>query len=183
MLSQFGRRLKRRLMARVRPQGLSVPKLSRLIEKLPVPTDMKLSWQRTLLDHTYAQKTTAARAAMDSDRVRELEDEHRFEIAMHDEEEDAYITKKLLRTARRLRVPIPHIYKSDRSESDHWEEGRYTGRYYLTTKGISTLREEIRRELKARHELRSHWAVWLAALTGLVGAATGLVALLIHRAQ
>lgn len=150
----------------------------RIVGKLPIPKEAKLAWQRTLLDRAYAKDIAKARAAKDYAKAQSLAEDHRFEIELHDEEEDAHVTKCLLQRARHLRVPVPHRYNNDKSESDHWYEGRNTGRWYLTTKGVAALREEIRREVKARHEARSQWVVWLSALTGAIGAATGLVALL-----
>ena len=156
--------------------------LLRIVTKLPVPTGWRMAWQRALLDRAYAKDISAARKHKDNEKVESLERDHRFEIDLHDEEEDAYLTKKLLSKARQLRVPVPHRYNEDKTESEHWHEGDYTGRWFLTTRGFSALREEIRREIKARHESRAHWVVWLSALTGVIGAVTGLVALLLHKA-
>ena len=157
-------------------------KLIRIVGRLPIPKGTKLSWQRHLTDRAYAKDIAAAWKAKEKDKARSLQEEHRFEIAMHDEEEDAYFIEKLIRRARKLRVPIPHRYNEDQSESEFWCEGNNTGSWFLTTRGFAALREEIRKELKARHETRSHWVVWLSALTGLIGAITGLVALMSHRA-
>jgi hypothetical protein len=155
--------------------------LLRLVAKLPIQTETTLAWQRTLLDRAYAKDILAARKLKDKEKVESLERDHRFEIDLHDEEEDAHLTKALLGKARRLRVPVPHRYNEDKTESEHWYEGNYTGRWYLTSRGVAALREEIRRELKARHEGRTQWVVWLSALTGVIGAITGLVALLAHK--
>lgn len=156
--------------------------LLRIVGKLPMPTETRLEWQRVLLDRAYARDIAEARRLKDNAKVQELEQNHRFEIDLHAEEEDDFITRKLLKSARRLRVPVPHRYNPDKSASDHWYEGHYTGRWYLTTSGVAALREEIRREQKARHESRSQWVVWLSALTGVVGSVTGLVALLVQKA-
>lgn len=157
--------------------------LLRLITKLPIPKETSLAWQRALLDRAYSKDISAARKLKDSEEVENLERDHRFEIDLHDEEEDAHLTKKLLSKARQLRVPVPHRYNEDKTESEDWYEGNYTGRWYLTTRGFSSLREEIRREIKARHESRAQWVVWLSALTGVIGAATGLIALLLHKSS
>ncbi len=157
-----------------------MPSLLQIVGKLPIPTEMRLAWQRTLLGRAYAKDIAQARKHKDREKVISLEHDHRFEIDLHDEDEDAFVTKKLLAKARRLRVSIPHRHNEDKTESEHWYEAYYTGRWYLTNRGIAALREEIRRELKARHESRSQWVVWLSALTGVVGAITGLVALLTH---
>jgi hypothetical protein len=156
-------------------------RLLRLISKMPLPKGTKLAWQRPLLDRAYLIDIAIAQKAKNKEKVLSLEASRRFEIEMHDEEEDAHVTQQLLKKARRLRVPVPHRYNEDKSESEHWCEGRYFGSWNLTNRGIASLREEIRRELKARHELRSHWIVWVSALTGLVGTITGLVALMAQK--
>lgn len=158
-----------------------MPFLLRIVAKLPVPTATRRSWQRTLLDRAYAKDIAAARKLKNEEKVQSLEYEHRFELDMFDEEEDAYLTKALLTKARRLHVPVPHLYNEDKTISEHWHEGHYTGRWYLSTSGIAALRKEVRDELKARHEARAHWVVWFSALTGVIGAVTGLVALLAHK--
>ena len=156
-------------------------RLLRIISRLPLPPGTRLAWQRPLIDREYARDIAAARNEEDRKKVESLESDRRFEIAMHDEEEDAHVTKQLLKQARRLRVPVPHRYNEDKSESEHWYDGYHTGGWYLTNRGIASLREEVRRELKARHELRTQWVVWISALTGLIGTITGLVALLAHQ--
>jgi hypothetical protein len=143
-----------------------------------MPQSTRLEWQRALLDRTYARDIAAARKQKDNEKVKQLESDHRFEMELHEEDEDAYITKRLLAKARRLRVPIPRRQTSDGQESEHWYESNYTGRWHLTTLGIATLRSEIRSEIKAHHESRSYWVVWLSAITGVVGAITGLVAVI-----
>lgn len=158
-----------------------MPSLLRIVSKLPIPTETRLAWQRTLLDRAYAKDIAEARKLNDNERVERLEWDHRFEIDLHDEKEDAYVTTRLLAQARRLRVSIPHRYNKDQTESDDWYQGQHTGRWYLTTRGLAALREEVRRELKARHEARSHWVVWLSSFTGVIGALTGLVALLVRK--
>lgn len=157
---------------------MQMPTLLRIVAKIPLPQSTRLKWQRALLDRAYARDISAARKQKDNEKVRELESDHRIEMELHEEDEDAYTTKQLLARARRLRVPIPRRHLSDGQESEHWYESNYTGRWYLTTLGIAALRSEIRSEIKARHESRSHWVVWLSAITGIVGAITGLVAVI-----
>jgi len=158
-----------------------MPFLLRLVSNLPISTETRLTWQRSLLDRAYGKDITAARKLKDNVTVESLVCEHRFEIDLLDEEEDSHLTKNILAKARRLRVPVPHSYNDDKTESEHWYEGQYTCRWCLTTSGFSALREEIRREEKARHEACSHWVVWLSGFTGVIGAVTGLVALLTHK--
>lgn len=155
-----------------------MPTLLRIVRKLPMPQSTRLEWQRTLLDRAFARELAAARKRKDNAKVQQLESDHRFEMELHEEDEDAFVSKRLLHKARRLRVPIPRTHGSDGQESDHWYQSHYSGRWYLTNLGISALRTEIRNEIKARYESRSHWVVWLSAVTGVIGAITGLVAVI-----
>ncbi len=155
--------------------------LLRIIANLPIPAETRLAFQRSLLDRAYARSIAIARKTNDKEKLQSLERDHRFELEMHDEEEDANLTNSLLAKARRIHVPVPHRYNSDKTESEHWYEGHYTGRWSLTARGVAALRDEIRREAKARHEGRAQWVVWLSALTGVIGAITGLVALLMRK--
>jgi hypothetical protein len=155
-----------------------MPPLSRILARLPVPTETRLAWQRALLDRAYAKSIAEARTANDMAKVQSLESDHRFEIAVHEEDEDGYVTRQLLSKARRLRIPIPHLYDENQNESKHWYQGHMSGRWYLSPQGEAALRDEIRKELKARHDARSQWVVWISVLTGLIGALTSLVALL-----
>lgn len=157
--------------------------LLRLVSKLPIPTETRLAWQHSLLDCAYAEDISIARKLKDYNKAESLERDYRFEIDMLDEEESGYLTKKLSAKAHRLRVPVPHRYNDDQTDSGYWHEGQYTYRWYLTTSGFSSLRDEIRREEKARHEARAHWVIWLSSLTGVIGAVTGLVVTIIHKSS
>ncbi len=158
-----------------------MPKLLRLIRYVPIPREWKAEWRRALLDRAYAKDIAAARAAKDRDKVESLEHDHQFEMQMHEEEADLELTRYLIRQARRLHVPLPRYKNDDGSESEHWYEGSLTYYRMLTTEGVAKLRDEIRREKKARHESKAVWIPWLSAITGAIGAATGLIALLINR--
>lgn len=153
--------------------------IHRLILKA-LPTRTRLAWSRSRIERGFGKGISAARTAKDYQRLKALEQDRRFELDMQAEEEDAYLTTSLLRKARTLRVPVPHIYNEGGTESPYWYEGHYTGGMLLTDAGIKTLREEIRMESKARNEVRAQLVVWISALTGLIGATTGLIALLSH---
>lgn len=154
-----------------------MPSLYRLVHRF-LPAGTRLAWSRSLIEDDYARELTNARQAKDREKVAYLESTRRFELELQQEEEDDHITKKLRLKANRLRVPVPHVRSADGSLSDQWYEGSQTGRWYLTDLGIRTLREEIRKEQKARHESRAQLTVWLSALTGILGAITGLVAVI-----
>ena len=83
-----------------------MPILPRLIAKIPMPTQTRLNLQRAWIDKAYAKDIAAARKANDTGKVGALERDHQFEIGMHEEEEDAYLTRTLVTTARKLRVQV-----------------------------------------------------------------------------
>jgi hypothetical protein len=74
-------------------------------------------------------------------------------------------TRTLVRTAKRLSLPIP-AWK----DKAMWEEDY--GDRYLTTLGVQTIRKQIRDE---RKEKRDSWLPWVCAITGLIGALIGLI--------
>ncbi len=145
-----------------------------------MPFGTRLTLHRSQLERTHAQKIAAARSQNDREKIRELEENHQIEMDMIREEQDVHFTDQLVARAMRLRVPVPHIYNADSTESDQWYQERYCGRRSLTSRGISALRDEIRKEEKARHESRLRAGAWIAALTGLIGALTGLVSAISH---
>ena len=152
-----------------------------IVERFAVLKDLRLSWQKRLVTRAYQKDIRAAQLAKDQGRVESLKHDQRFELVMLQEEEDVLFTCRLLRQANRLRVPIPSRYSSEGQLADDWEETQYLGALCLTDRGVSKLREEIRREVRWRHEQRAHWIAWLSAITGVVGAFTGLIAVLYHR--
>lgn len=81
------------------------------------------------------------------------------------------VTSYLLSKANKRFLPYP----SYREGEDPWERGHFTGKRYLTEKGISELRSRIRKEDRERFDLFLKIA---AGLTGVIGALTGLIAIM-----
>ncbi|MES1952000.1 hypothetical protein S4A8_14145 [Salinisphaera sp. S4-8] len=150
----------------------------KVISKLPLPKRTKLSWQRSLLERSFSKDIEEAQRSSDYKLADRLRADQHFELRMHDEEEDSYLTKRLLTKARRCRVPVPSRYDQDGSDTGYFYEGKNTGGWYLTRLGIEVVRESIRKEQMARAEARAHWIPWLTALSGGIGVLTGLVAVL-----
>lgn len=99
---------------------------------------------------------------------------------MEEYESDAIeFSRSLLKLASSLRVPVPSAYKSDSELTEHWDRSEFTGQLYLTDAGVSAVRAEIRKEIGWRRESRAHWIAWITAVTGLVGALTGLMAIIL----
>lgn len=151
-----------------------------LVDRLPVPKSIRLSWQRVLIQNAYIRDIKAARMAGDNKKIDELEQNQRLEIDMIIEQEEYLYSQRLLRQARRLRVPIPAFYTPDSKPTDDWIETQYLGMWRLTELGIAKLREEIRKEQRWRFERRAHWVAWISAITGVIGALTGLLAVWLH---
>jgi len=88
---------------------------------------------------------------------------------------EAITSHVLVRRAVRLDLPVP-------SKSEDWERSEFTGEQYLSQEGRKGLRQAIRKEETERHEEWARWlkvlAPFLAALTGVTGAAIGLISAL-----
>lgn len=145
---------------------------------IPLPRIVKLNWDLAAVERAYQKDIQAAHKVNDREKVRDLKESQRREVALVEEEIEHHLSKQILRKARKLRVPVPHRTTSDPDGDgdEFWTQGHQTGNWYLTTRGYADLRLEIRNELKERHEMKSRWIVWVPALTGLVGTCTGLLA-------
>ena len=85
---------------------------------------------------------------------------------------DALKTKRFRQIANRLMVPLP-----ESKDKELWQDLHYVGGRALTDKGFWELKKLIRQE---KRERREGFVVWLAALTGIIGALPGLAAVLMR---
>ena len=83
-------------------------------------------------------------------------------------------TQYTISKAEKMSLPTPSVTDKD----GLWEMGNYTRKWCLTNKGITEMRREIRKERKEILELWSHWAT---ILIGLIGAVTGLIAVIMSK--
>lgn len=83
---------------------------------------------------------------------------------------DQLNSRRFCQIANKLMVPIP-----DRNDKEMWQEQPFSRRRILSSKGIWELKKLIRQE---KRERREGFVVWLAASTGIIGAFTGLAAVL-----
>lgn len=141
----------------------------------------RLYWQKKLIEKSYSKEITKAREDKDNRKLEELSRDCQFEIEIIEEEEEELFTNQLVNKATRLRVPVPSYYNDESKRSDDWVKGSQTGALYLSPLGISKLREGIRKEERWRLEVRASRVVWLSAITGILGALTGLVAVWLKR--
>jgi hypothetical protein len=127
----------------------------------------KLNRKYDELSRFYAEKEAEAKSKDDREMLRA---EEGSEIVPIIEEMDSLQTKRFCQLANRLLVPIP-----ERGNEEMWCERYYGYGQTLTDKGIWEIKKLIRQE---KRERREGFVVWLAALTGIVGAITGLAAVL-----
>jgi hypothetical protein len=89
------------------------------------------------------------------------------------DEQRALFQARLLRTARRLYLPVPRYTKTN---ADLWERSAASyGRMLLTDEGVRQMLDHIRAERMVR---RDRLLAWIAPLTGVIGALTGLLAVM-----
>lgn len=132
----------------------------------------KLFSQKEAIRNAYADDIRKAQKEGKSrDDIQSLEHSSHFEESMVDEEISILATDNLISKARRRFVPIP----SHETEG-MWDQcDTISNRYVLTSKGISEVRSSLRKEQKEQIELA---VMILAILTGIIGAITGLVAVI-----
>lgn len=104
--------------------------------------------------------------------IQSLEHQSCFEESIIDEEIAILATDNLIRKAKRRFMPIP-----SHDTDGMWVQcNTISNRYVLTNQGISQLRSSLHKERKEHAELV---VMVLAVLTGIIGAITGLVAVII----
>lgn len=97
--------------------------------------------------------------------------ERQMRIAEIDDAVQQLRNNRLIRQARRYSLVLPPF---DRKH-EGWEESEFTQRWRLTPKAFNELRNAVRAEQKARHEMWQSHIVGIGAATGLIGALTGLI--------
>jgi hypothetical protein len=151
--------------------------------RLPVVGRLLDDRARRRCEDEYRAAIESARRAGDSARLVELQQEKHWNDEIEHDERELACTQSLTREAHQLRVPLPARppYSDDPEDNEFWSWSRVYGQHYLSPTGYSTLRDSIRREREAQRGERNHLLQWIAAVTGLIGALTGLGAILIPR--
>jgi hypothetical protein len=156
--------------------------IARIARYLPISEYRRLDIVAGSVDRAYRRDIASARKdRKDRDAIESLEGMHREELALINEEQSVILSNELTARAHRLNVSVPRVWDQFNQETPFWERGHRTGSYYLTELGIKAVRTEIRDEEKWRIERRSRWITWISVLTGLIGALTGLLAILLSK--
>jgi hypothetical protein len=132
------------------------------------------------IDQQYRDEISAARnAKKKADEIRSIEETHRWELELTQDEIEWAASRHLTSQALSYQVPIPQ------SGDDNWTTSRQLGVTYLSRKGASKVRSDIRAEQKAKRDRFFTYATLLlsftGALTGLLGATIGVLAFLAKR--
>ena len=141
-----------------------------------VPTFIHDWWCERQINIEFEAKTKEARDKKDQNAVNRLAHDRRWELAEIRDSRQARIQEKWIRKARKFMIPIPHqVFPKDKDENENWEFSPPSGEMLLKPQAMINLRRQVRREQKERREAATHW---ITVIVGLVGALTGLAAIL-----
>ena len=116
--------------------------------------------------------------AKKTDADKETEDlyvDEGFEISMIDDNISVLKSNYIIHKADKRSLPLPSQPSENDSNNDLWDRHPGTGEYCLTNKGITEIRDLIRKDKKEALEIFSMWAT---ILIGLMGTLIGLVSML-----
>lgn len=122
---------------------------------------------RRELRHLYETKTA-------SDDIQEFIQVHWMDAEMAHDDVQTVISQRLFNLADKHFISLP-----PHSDTESWEQTKMNGRV-LSRSAIRSVRAEIRKE---QHEDRAAMVQWAAVATGLLGATTGLVAVVLNSAS
>jgi len=143
------------------------------LEHLPLPRGARGRWYKNIAEKEYRNKLAAAMAAGDAKETEFLRASKQADEYFDYEADEIEFTHRLVRHARKLRVPLPEY--PDRGEENEWWAMSYSfGERYLTMKGIVEVRDAIRKEERWRSERIGQWLGALAGITGVFGTLIGL---------
>lgn len=146
----------------------------RVIKWAPISRTVKFRLERDLMNWQWSRAMKVAEQTKDPDHIQRGHNEWQYEAAMLADEEQAYFSRKLLNRARNLRVLVPPYYAGNKL-GDSYEESSLTSKVHLSLKGETTVRAAIREEEEHRAKQKGRWVPYIAVLTGLAGAVTGLI--------
>ncbi|CAM2789663.1 Uncharacterised protein [Janthinobacterium lividum] len=141
----------------------------------------KIGWERWLTKRAFKKQVEEMKKRLHPEelheKLRDIDSDEHYELSMLSEEEASIKSDKIIALARLLDVPIPQRQDEHGVQSPDWQEGSIMYRFALSEGGRSRLREDIRKEKKARHEQRVRWLAWLTPAI----AAAGIVATILTR--
>ena len=135
--------------------------------------EIKYRWELRKLEKEYNRIDKSFKKdkkGLSGEQLEILRGEVSSEIWPVYEKIEALKTRRFRQIANRLMIPLP-----ESKDKELWTDLQYVEGRALTDKGFWELKKFIRQE---KRERREGFVVWLAALTGIIGATTGLAAVL-----
>jgi hypothetical protein len=150
----------------------------RLLQLTPMPEGTRLRLRRYFMDRDLGREHR--RIIKNGGNAPDVwnSGDWQIEYQFLEEDEASFHSRQLLSRARELRIPTPQVFEGEVLSADYQRSGLDGHRYYLSLIGEQKLRAAIREEEKYRSERWARRIPYIAALSGLIGTVTGLVALL-----
>lgn len=133
----------------------------------------KLYRQRNKVDKYYKKEYQEAKKTGDRDKVQEVGSLTSFELQEVDDEIQYLEQRYIIALARQMLLAVPPVI--DEEKGGLWEQSNSTGKWLLTVEGLRQLRATVRAEKKERTDALSRW---VTIIVGLIGAITGLIAVI-----
>lgn len=134
----------------------------------------KLNRKRSKEASVISKLAEKARKTGGERKAEEVWQSESFDLQMIDDDILDLHSRYLYSKATKRFLPTPPFSEKD----GMWEYTNFKGKYHLTEKGIREMRGIIRKDTKERMELLSYWYPWIGILFGLIGAITGLIAVI-----
>lgn len=150
-----------------------------LLNKSPIGEGRRLRLRRYFMDREIAKEQREIHKNGGNPKEDWEPGNWDIEYRMLEEDEASFHSRYLLRRARELRIPTPAVFEGTKVSADYERSGINGNFYYLSIIGEQKLRTAIREEEKYISERWARRIPYITALSGLIGTATGLVALLI----
>ncbi len=133
----------------------------------------KLSRQRRKIDKYYKKQYAEVKKTGDKKKIEDIEILAPHELEEVDDEIHYLQQRYLISKATKMLLQIPPVISEEKG--GRWEQSNVTGKWQLTNEGMRELRQNIRTEQKESTELLARW---ITVIIGLIGALTGLVAII-----
>jgi hypothetical protein len=135
----------------------------------------RLQKEKTRLYGLYAARHQECRQLnADDAQIEQLNYLEHNEIGIIDEQIYQLYFERITAQAERSFISIPDLQES----REDWETARLTGRWRLRRRTLQDLVAAIRKAKKDRQEALQAKLIWVTAVTGMLGALTGLMSLL-----